>query len=1387
MRLKLQHLPEPVAARLRRFHMTRQVRRVARWGLGALALYGLLLLLAVQLDRFMFLETDFRIGLWWAVHGLAGLVGLTGFIALLVRRHTSREVAYDFESAVHDGAGEHYVTLDHVMQNGGKGTSDTQQELIAHLTRGTVSHAEQSLQMKPSRDRVLRVLGSLVLGLVVVMGGLLAVPDYRFGLMLQRFYQPEAALPKPSFLQLAISPAEPVVGKGEEVALQVSVKGRMPQVFDWLYRKFGHSSSRCVLSMGPDRKDLRFDAGTAVELSRVQRDLFLYSKADMVSNFNFIVRCGDAQTAVQHVEVVAQPVVTEVALEITPPEYSGQARQTVTNLAQPLQFLSGSKVVVTFKTDQAVPKREVRFEKVPRPQTHTWNEAERAGRFEFVLKKRVVFEIAVKNAFGFANRERVRGIINLRDDLPPTVQLDDPPPDVEKVAGELITFRAGITDDLGIREVSMRYLVNPDPDEEMPMKELPIPVGTNVVTSTNVVMDFDLERVGAAPGDVVQLQLRARDTAGNDGLSRETRVRVMPFTRDENERLRLRTLQFVQEVLTVNTESGIPAFAGGDVLAAPMNEKAEATIKASARKAGIAYAEGATWGPLFELLEREHHFTDRPRHKDDVRMLRAILWNTMGLVPPKGSVAKGDLRAGELRRLTVEIVPGLCRLRQAKNLTWRMYGMLKETERIAADLQREIDPQSPAARSVERRLQIYLAAIQDLGDELIQLNQGAKWIEADVLRKQVGEMNTAAYSVKRGSSARRRAACRQVGDCLNTILAGLRPAYPKLLEEEVLARSRLVAQYRECLARSVKPVGALTQEGYAESAAWLAEDGRLMAVNPFASIWARSVNLALLNGIEGIGAVPAAGAEAARRKAAVALLDSTADGDLIERDRRGMQHMAFDWENRSAVSEPVSDQEKELQLMLSGLEEAGEGAVADPALIRSVILANRLLPVPLDAVRQLRKRVSADTAALETILRTRQTISAESGKQVAGMLGGEIRALQQLGDALELTLSVAVPDQDPGKSEWLMIQVREQRHRFEVMTRPSRLALRKLSGASLDEAGVSAMSAELDKCPVLRETLVKAVDSWVAALEQEGPLAEAEKSKYPILRNYERSRDIYRALIQMRAADAKPVELSQMMRDRYPDLALGYLAEGLRYVDQATESVRLAEAALRQASPDVTQAVTRIQAGRTALTSLRQHVSRSGAGEAQTRVARTADDALRQIEAMKAEVALADAEAVSRWIFMMGEVNKGLGTLTIDLKAAAQQVTQGFTLNGGPSGIWEPAHRLAADRSQRRLTRQMELAVRLGNRGLLEAGSPEGAELLGSATAWAALVFAIDRSELNPSEGVRLGGTGTDEQANPLVKYLRDEIQKARQMPGFKHGAETVRQYLDAFYDYLRY
>jgi hypothetical protein len=273
----------------------------------------------------------------------------------------------------------------------------------------------------------------------------------------------------------------------------------------------------------------------------------------------------------------------------------------------------------------------------------------------------------------------------------------------------------------------------------------------------------------------------------------------------------------------------------------------------------------------------------------------------------------------------------------------------------------------------------------------------------------------------------------------------------------------------------------------------------------------------------------------------------------------------------------------------------------------------------------------------------------------------------------------------------------------------------------------------------------------------------------------------------MSARDGDPAEIARLMRERYPDLALGYLAEGMRYAASALESARSAESALRRASVDKAEVAARIGACRNALAELKQHVTRSGPGDEQTRVGRTVDDLLRQVDSMKANEARTDAATVSRQIFLLGDVAKGLTALTLELKSAAQAMTQRFSLNGGPEGIATPDARLAVERSQRRLVRQRELAVQMGNHGLLEAGDKGGGPSLGSATAWASFAFAVARSDLNPSEGIRLGGAGSDETANPLVKYLRDELGRARQMPALKHGGGSVKSYLDALYDYLRY
>ena len=704
-RLTFDHLPAAVAGPLRQFYRRKRLKQLLRIVAVTALVQLLLVLVAVHLDRLFFLSLPARLTLFWVVMGVTGSAALAGLGWFRLRRPTLRQIVYELEGQLPAEIEERYVTLESVLATGGLAGRPVAQDLLARLQESVVAHAGTLTPTRLVHDAVLRRLAWTV-GAVGVAVALLFVPrDYQFPLMIARFYQPSKPLPKPSFIKITVSPTDLVVGKGGEAVVQAQISGSVPWGFDWLLRKFGAAADQCVL---------RLVDGETQPMSRVQRDRFLYSRSELERSFAYVVRCGDAETPAHNVRVVAQPRLLDATLTVTPPAYVKQPTMTITELDRPLALLAGTQVKLTFRCDQPVPTRMLQFEKDKPPVTPDWDEATRTGTYEFTVKDKTAFEVVVTNREGFANRDRLKISINLREDARPVVTLDEPTGEIEKVSGELVPIRATATDDFGVTELVLRYVVNPDPNTETTPREIPVPL-----TGTTV---FDLEQTGAVPGDVVTLQLRARDGAGNDGLSAEALVRIVPFTRDENERLRLRQLRLIAGTLATN---------------APVE---------------------------IDWLEREHHFTDAAQAKADLRQLSGVLRTN---TPP----AK-----------LAPVVWQLIGYREAKNLTWRLYGMRAEADRFREALQKQAGN--------ERRAKLYLDSLQDIGGELIELARRAKVME---VAQPVGELNTAAYQLRRGSVPRRLASCAEVQRLIGVLLAQLRQALPALAEQESNARRQLAA------------------------------------------------------------------------------------------------------------------------------------------------------------------------------------------------------------------------------------------------------------------------------------------------------------------------------------------------------------------------------------------------------------------------------------------------------------------------------------------------------------------------------------------------------------------------------------------------------------------
>jgi len=70
---------------------------------------------------------------------------------------------------------------------------------------------------------------------------------------------------------------------------------------------------------------------------------------------------------------------------------------------------------------------------------------------------------------------------------------------------------------------------------------------------------------------------------------------------------------------------------------------------------------------MLELLEREQHFTDTPRHKDDLRRVYLLLAGAARPLDVQGEAA-GTSRQEATETLAKEVLPGLVNYRQLKNM-----------------------------------------------------------------------------------------------------------------------------------------------------------------------------------------------------------------------------------------------------------------------------------------------------------------------------------------------------------------------------------------------------------------------------------------------------------------------------------------------------------------------------------------------------------------------------------------------------------------------------------------------------------------------------------------------------------------------------------------------
>ena len=802
-------LPREVGTALARFGRRWFAIRLVRIAIVALAVHGLLVLVTAHVDRILFLDQTPRLALSAAAFGIPLLLFLTLVVRLWATRPDRRQLAYLFEKASGIDLAEAVVTAE-ALADGATAPTGVRSELLAELVASAKGMTAQAVPLAAVRDRWLRP-AVLAAATVAAIGGLLAAwPAYQFPLMLTRVYQPWLDLPKPSFIQIKVIPDAIEIGRGDELVVQAEIMGEPPWIVERLLRLTGIDMRRCLIEM---------DGEPPAEMTRVHRRLYLTTRSDVTGPTGFRIRCGDARTARHPVDVVVQPAVESLSIAISPPAYTGQAPSETSSPKGPLAVLVGTKLAVTFRADQDLREATVLAADRTALPGVAWDAASRTGTFAVDVDDSQELTIDLVNTRGFRSVRPTVLAIEAVVDQTPAVRLDSPAAESEQVPAALVPLRAEIEDDLAIDSAHIVWQLNPQIDADAPLAEIAVAIPEKGQKRLTLDTPIDLETTGAVPGDEIVAFIRVRDSAGNDGESAPFTIRVVSFTRGENERERLAALRWLAAAAPAVQQAGD----------APVGDDLRQTLADDAKRLGVAFDAEPSRAGLLSLLEREIYMTEGSRSKQD------------------GIALHGLLSAG--RPVAGEAIAAIMSRRRLENTIVRLFGMRGEAGRIRESLAAEqkgqdqgppSTEQKPAAKAeggknteaaadpLKRRTTLALRTLEEIGGDLLDLVRAvpATGLDATAITDTQARLNDAGYRTTRGSARKRIDACDQLSAEIGGLIAAIAPAVAALERLEGEARAAVDAELASTLAGMRASVDPRARE-------WFRRRLHLLELDPF--------------------------------------------------------------------------------------------------------------------------------------------------------------------------------------------------------------------------------------------------------------------------------------------------------------------------------------------------------------------------------------------------------------------------------------------------------------------------------------------------------------------------------------------------------------------------
>lgn len=488
-------IPQEVMRKL--VEIRREDRRVRfRTGLlRALAVLTAAMLAAMVIDWLAMLhDPRWRWTLTVVALGGAAAAFIYGCVLPLLRARSIASIARDVDKA-HPTLEERLLTLAEFGQSQDgpelRGSKAMLDKVAEQAVAMSASITPQSVISRAGLARAGKYLGAAV----TVLALLFAVNYQQTRILFEQFWTPGSNI---SMTQLTAKNGDMVVGKGDNVNLEFTAKGKVMDTAKLDIRTEGRNQV------------IELQKGTGAEAK------YAYAINSISDSFEYRARSGDAETAWHKVTVMERPKISQVRLRVVPPAYSKLPTVDEPALPRQLRALEGSRLEVSFQSDQPLSSMELKFadgKSLPIQES-----ADHSYHFSTTLTNTLAFKPVFTNLNHLDNAAKPTCQIVVYPDQPPTVSVLSPNNEITARPDDKVKVDFEARDDFGVAKAEMEVTIKGENNSTNFV--MPIPLGNEAgAKKIRKQVDLDLSKFNLKQDQELSYVVRVTDTKENSALA----------------------------------------------------------------------------------------------------------------------------------------------------------------------------------------------------------------------------------------------------------------------------------------------------------------------------------------------------------------------------------------------------------------------------------------------------------------------------------------------------------------------------------------------------------------------------------------------------------------------------------------------------------------------------------------------------------------------------------------------------------------------------------------------------------------------------------------------------------------------------------------------------